>query len=1112
MRINKFKIMKSKLLVLTAVAVAFCFQSFGQPANDNPAGAIPITPSPLGSGCATPAFNLPFSTDGTTDSGQQGGCTQSGLDQFFTWTATTTGLYFSSEGPGNPGIVIRDANTNSEIICTDTFASESLYGWNVGDDLLIQIYDFQGTDLVDVAFCLQLLNYSPPPPIPVTFASESSGTSGTYRLAVVDMNGDYLDDMVAVTSTNVNIREQNVGGGFTTKNITTPNADWLPSWSMAAADYDGNGYTDLLYASGDGVTFMRANSTGTGFTEISTDYNVLDIFSQRSNFADIDNDGNLDAFVCHDVQPNVYFLNDGTGNLTQYQSNVTPNAPFNLGDYPSGGNYGSIWIDYDNDRDLDMFIAKCGGETARRTNQMHTNDGNGNYVENAAALNLADPMQTWSSAWGDFDNDGDMDIFVGASSGDHKLMRNNLIGTGTMDFTDITVGSGIGVLTATSTETVTFDFDNDGNLDVVSGGNFLFGRGDMTFDVYPGVFNGAGSYGDLNNDGYIDAFNNGSLRLNNAESNNNWIKIHTVGVQSNIHGIGARVEVHTDSGVKIRDVKSGDGFRYMNSLNTHVGIGTDTSISKIVVYWPTSGCETFVPTGINQAITITEGAGVRCDAVVSPQVYLQGATLNPNIGEESLMRDNLRADGWLASSATTSPYSDALVADASVFNTTGTDAIVDWVFVELRDKDDSTIVLGSQSALLQRDGDVVGVDGVSPLTFSQLEGRSYVVVKHRNHLGLLSATSVALSPTNTTVDLSSDPNEVEGQNNAVVVMPNGKYSMYAGDYDGNEQVQNADASGIIQLIGSSGYDNADMDANAQVQNSDVNALVNPNIGRGQQFQRLGSAAADPLAPEITLSFANAQITNDGTFNYYEADILIASTEDFYVGSGQVYFDYSTAAFGENISTANSIEYSQPAGSILGFSFGQFSPAYKDFIQNDNTNSRVSLSFQQNIGGTGLETAPEIQVTSAAKPLFHIKIKYVDASLEANVCFFNEGVFQDQFFTACGGAATADCTAAPGTQIFDDIYDCSEAGVETLNVNGFALNSIELHPNPVDDMLYIKGNTNDINQIDIIGINGRLIKTIDSNFDKINVSQLETAVYLLKVYTSEGTTVKRLIKQ
>ena len=68
--------------------------------------------------------------------------------------------------------------------------------------------------------------------------------------------------------------------------------------------------------------------------------------------------------------------------------------------------------------------------------------------------------------------------------------------------------------------------------------------------------------------------------------------------------------------------------------------------------------------------------------IVSPKVYLQGALLNPNLGEETLMRDDLRVANLIP---TTSPYPDGLTCDASVFNTTGANAVVDWVFVELRD-------------------------------------------------------------------------------------------------------------------------------------------------------------------------------------------------------------------------------------------------------------------------------------------------------------------------------------------------------------------------------------------------------------------------------------------
>ncbi len=450
-------------------------------------------------------------------------------------------------------------------------------------------------------------------PSRINFIQQPITVNG-YDLAVVDMNGDFLDDIVGVTSTNVNIQEQNPDGSFTNKNITTPSADYLPSWSMAAADFDANGKTDLLYGAGSGVTFMQSNADGTSFTKQSTTEYV---FSQRSNFVDINNDGNLDAFVCHDVQPNVYFINDGTGNFTFYQSDVTPGAPYSLGNFPSGGDYGSIWIDYNNDRNIDLFIAKCGGSTDRRTNMMVTNNGDDTFTENAAAIGLADPMQTWSSAWGDFDNDGDMDVFVGASSGTHKLMENSGFsddGNPNNDyiFTDVTAGAGI--VAPTGWESSVHDIDNDGYLDIISNGSIMYGNGDMTFeDADDAQINYKnGSFGDLNNDGFIDVYYSG-VRYYNQGNSNNWVKINTVGMAhmtpnySNRNGIGARVELVTPSGTQIRDVRSGEGFEFMSSLNTHFGLGAETSITEIRVYWPSGIVDVFENPSINSTHVLVEG-------------------------------------------------------------------------------------------------------------------------------------------------------------------------------------------------------------------------------------------------------------------------------------------------------------------------------------------------------------------------------------------------------------------------------------------------------------------------------------------------------------------------
>jgi len=79
-----------------------------------------------------------------------------------------------------------------------------------------------------------------------------------------------------------------------------------------------------------------------------------DLASERSNFVDLNNDGHLDAFVCHDVAPNVYYINDGNGDLDFFQSADPDGISSGFGLVFNGGNYGTVWIDYDNDWGIDL--------------------------------------------------------------------------------------------------------------------------------------------------------------------------------------------------------------------------------------------------------------------------------------------------------------------------------------------------------------------------------------------------------------------------------------------------------------------------------------------------------------------------------------------------------------------------------------------------------------------------------------------------------------------------------------------------------------------------------------------------------------------------------------
>ncbi|MGB0974219.1 MAG: M4 family metallopeptidase [Flavobacteriaceae bacterium] len=206
------------------------------------------------------------------------------------------------------------------------------------------------------------------------------------------------------------------------------------------------------------------------------------------------------------------------------------------------------------------------------------------------------------------------------------------------------------------------------------------------------------------------------------------------------------------------------------------------------------------------------------DYTLAIDVFLQGALLNPNAGEETLMRDDVRVGGYIP---TTSPYTDAITCDITVFDDGGTtgigaidDNIVDWVWVELRDATDNTLIIESRSALLQRDGDIVEVDGISDLIFSLDSDSYFVAVKHRNHLGVMTSNAVGLSTTTTVIDFTNMTGSELYDDGTI--------------YDGNEQVTE---NGIECLFagdangdGNIGYNNATSDINT----IQLDALLHPD--------------------------------------------------------------------------------------------------------------------------------------------------------------------------------------------------------------------------------------------------------------------------------------------
>jgi large repetitive protein len=185
---------------------------------------------------------------------------------------------------------------------------------------------------------------------------------------------------------------------------------------------------------------------------------------------------------------------------------------------------------------------------------------------------------------------------------------------------------------------------------------------------------------------------------------------------------------------------------------------------------------------------------VNTDVKLQLKVFLQGAFFSPSGASDALMRDNLRTLGVIPN---TEPYtamansrftkfSDAggQSIGAGVLTNTGNDAIVDWVFVELRDAANPATILKTRAALVQRDGDVVEAsDGITPVTFTGAVGTSYYVsVKHRNHLGAMTATAISMSGTGTIVDFTT-MNSAQLWDKGLVLSDG-----TLGSYNGSEQV------------------------------------------------------------------------------------------------------------------------------------------------------------------------------------------------------------------------------------------------------------------------------------------------------------------------------------
>jgi hypothetical protein len=286
-------------------------------------------------------------------------------------------------------------------------------------------------------------------------------------------------------------------------------------WSAAAAwaDFDNDGFLDLFVANG-GFSANRKSSLyrnqGNGtFSKMTAGNIANDVAGSVCGiWGDYDNDGFRDLFLANYGQKNVLYRNNGDGTFVKMGAGVVGRIASD-----AGNSLGAAWGDYDNDGSLDLFVTTPND----RPNFLYRNQGNGTFVRMTNSVPEADRNnkgdRSHGCAWGDYDNDGYLDLFVVNKYAKNSLYRNNGDGT----FRKITSGSFVNEIAANMLEghaCAWVDYDNDGFLDL-----------------------------------FETTFGKNALYRNNGNSNG-WINIKLVGTTSNRSAIGAKVRVNASIGGK----------------------------------------------------------------------------------------------------------------------------------------------------------------------------------------------------------------------------------------------------------------------------------------------------------------------------------------------------------------------------------------------------------------------------------------------------------------------------------------------------------------------------------------------------------------------------------
>jgi hypothetical protein len=446
-------------------------------------------------------------------------------------------------------------------------------------------------------------------------------------ISFFDFDHDGWDDLTVSSTTGLPVRfYKNNNGIFELINLPGINDELFQTKSVQWVDFDNDGDYDFFATSNQATGDNRLYENLGDLTFVNTtEASGLSNPGHQSfgaSWGDYNKDGFLDVFIVSrffdsDTKFNTLYKNNGDGTFTDVSVEANLIQENSL-------SFCSAWIDYDKDGWQDIYISN---DKIQNKNILYHNNQDGTFTNVAEAAGADLAIDAMSTTIGDYNNDGWLDIYVANTQQGNAFLKNNGDGT----FTDVAPNNGT-LFESVAWSSVFLDADHDKDLDLyVSASVNNTDSGQLSAAFYKNNSNGlytipedvgfeddasisySNAIGDVNNDGKYDIAvlnclpDNVFLWKNESVSDNNWIKIKLEGTESNRQGIGSLIELSYNDEKQYNYTLCGEGYLGQNSSYEFFGIGDDTAIDFITVYWLSGIIDVVTNPQINTTLTVIEG-------------------------------------------------------------------------------------------------------------------------------------------------------------------------------------------------------------------------------------------------------------------------------------------------------------------------------------------------------------------------------------------------------------------------------------------------------------------------------------------------------------------------